>query len=789
MNIATPAVRRAATISALLMTVLTGLMSAQDTTPPHLAAFSFTPGSINTASGPASVTVNFTATDNATGVFYLETSFVDPTGVFVRRGSTRVSPTVTLSGSLSISFPRFSNSGAWTVGSVFLADAAGNTTVLDTAALSAAGFPTVLQVNSAVDNTPPGISAFTINPSSINTTSAPAGVTVNFTLTDDLSGPNLFQVSLVSPSGATTQRASVNLTPATTVSGSAGLTFPKGSEAGTWTVAGAFVSDAAGNTLSLDTAGLTASGFPTSLNVISTTDTTPPNLTGFSFTPSSINTTSASAGMSVAFAATDDLSGVKSFQVTLMSPSGVSTLQGNATVTPATTVTGSTAVIFPGFSEAGQWTVASVFLADAAGNTSVLDTSQLAAKGFPTTFTVTSTTDSTPPNITAFSFAPSSINVGPASATVTVSFHLTDDLSGAKSFQVTFLSPSGTSQQTATTSFAPSNSVTASVNVGFPRNSETGTWTVGNVFVVDAAGNTLTLQTGDLLSRGFPTQLTVTSTGSSDTTPPAIVPHVTPAPGTGGWNTTTPVTVTWTVTDPETGITSSSGCGATTLSAETAGQTFTCTATNGAGLTGSASVTVKIDTTRPVITPTVTPAPNAAGWNNTDVTVTWSVTDSISGIASSVGCSPATISTNTAGATLACSATNGAGLTASASTTVKLDKTGPTISGMPAPGSCELWPPNGKFSQVANVTAADALSGLAAGTFTVTGSSNEPSDPSSPDIVITPTNSGGYTIQLRADRLGTGTGRIYTLTATAKDVAGNATTVTGTCTVPHDKGN
>ncbi len=110
------------------------------------------------------------------------------------------------------------------------------------------------------------------------------------------------------------------------------------------------------------------------------------------------------------------------------------------------------------------------------------------------------------------------------------------------------------------------------------------------------------------------------------------------------------------------------------------------------------------------------------------------------------------------------------------------------ISGMPGSG-CSLWPPNHKLVQVATVTAADAVGGVLPGSFTVTGTSNEPSnDPSDPEIVITPDGLGGFIVQLQADRLGTGTGRIYTITTTASNTAGLATISTATCTVPHDQG-
>jgi sugar lactone lactonase YvrE len=114
-----------------------------------------------------------------------------------------------------------------------------------------------------------------------------------------------------------------------------------------------------------------------------------------------------------------------------------------------------------------------------------------------------------------------------------------------------------------------------------------------------------------------------------------------------------------------------------------------------------------------------------------------------------------------------------------------LDNTPPVISGMPG-ADCSIWPPNKKMVQVATVTAMDSGSGLVAGSFTVTGTSNEPGDG---QISIAVNSSGGYNVSLEADRSGNGNGRTYTLTATARDLAGNMTTVSATCTVPHDRGN
>jgi hypothetical protein len=52
---------------------------------------------------------------------------------------------------------------------------------------------------------------------------------------------------------------------------------------------------------------------------------------------------------------------------------------------------------------------------------------------------------------------------------------------------------------------------------------------------------------------------------------------------------------------------------------------------------------------------------------------------------------------------------------------------------------------------------------------------------------VTPDGSGGFAVSLRAERLGSGPGRVYTVTATAKDQADNVTTATASCTVAHDR--
>src|SRR3712207_8073369 len=70
------------------------------------------------------------------------------------------------------------------------------------------------------------------------------------------------------------------------------------------------------------------------------------------------------------------------------------------------------------------------------------------------------------------------------------------------------------------------------------------------------------------------------------------------------------------------------------------------------------------------------------------------------------------------------------------------------------PPRSTLFPYTTLFRSV--VTAADGLSGLAAGSFKGTATSNEPSDPKNPSVVISPNSTGGFVVQVLADRDGKG---------------------------------
>jgi len=152
------------------------------------------------------------------------------------------------------------------------------------------------------------------------------------------------------------------------------------------------------------------------------------------------------------------------------------------------------------------------------------------------------------------------------------------------------------------------------------------------LYITDADTNNLVLRVS-----GLPTP-------AIDLTPPVIEPIVSGMPGINGWY-RSPVQIIWEITDPESGITTTSGCEPSQVDEDTdaEGITFQCTATS-AGGTRNHSMVIKRDTVAPELTfGTPSPAPDASGWNSTDVLVPFNATDELSGVYSTSSGSPLTI--------------------------------------------------------------------------------------------------------------------------------------------------
>ena len=102
-----------------------------------------------------------------------------------------------------------------------------------------------------------------------------------------------------------------------------------------------------------------------------------------------------------------------------------------------------------------------------------------------------------------------------------------------------------------------------------------------------------------------------------------------------------------------------------------------------------------------------------------------------------------------------------------------------------------VWPPNHKMALVTTgISASDICDPNP--TLSVEVSSNEPVNGigdgnTDPDWIVEENEDGSYNVWVRVERSGTGTGRVYTITATAEDASGNVATQSEEVQVPHDQ--
>ena len=142
------------------------------------------------------------------------------------------------------------------------------------------------------------------------------------------------------------------------------------------------------------------------------------------------------------------------------------------------------------------------------------------------------------------------------------------------------------------------------------------------------------------------------------------------------------VSVTFMCGDANAGL-DAAGCPAlTTVTTDGAGQSRTGVVTDRAGNTASTLVgNINIDTVAPIIVGARTPLPNANGWNNTDVTVSFTCADALSGL-DAAGCpAVAVVTTEGAAQSRTGAVADRAGNTASIVVSgISVDKTAPTFS-------------------------------------------------------------------------------------------------------------
>ncbi|MCD9024578.1 OmpL47-type beta-barrel domain-containing protein [Cohnella silvisoli] len=203
----------------------------------------------------------------------------------------------------------------------------------------------------------------------------------------------------------------------------------------------------------------------------------------------------------------------------------------------------------------------------------------------------------------------------------------------------------------------------------------------------------------------------------------------------------------------------------------------------------------KIDQTAPITEATLNPAtPNGRnGWYKSNVTVSLSASDNLSGVMKTeyrINSGP-WITYNGSIPSFGDGiyqvdyrSTDKAGnIEPTKTIEFKIDKTAPELTVQLDKTS--LWPANHKMVEInATLNSSDAASGVASVVLTSITSNELESDPSDIQANL---GTAATSFSVRAKRLGNGSGRIYTVTYTITDKAGNESTSVSTVNVPHNQ--
>jgi alpha-acetolactate decarboxylase len=299
-------------------------------------------------------------------------------------------------------------------------------------------------------------------------------------------------------------------------------------------------------------------------------DTEPPQLISFSFSPAAIDVTNAAQIVTVEARVKDNVSGTASVTVQFRSPSGTQLMPLNSAFLPRVSGTALDGIYrgivsIPPFVQAGTWSVNTASLQDSAGNLVTLNTANLASLAFPTELNVVSIQDTTAPTVTHIFFPVTSIDVSAGAQPLAIEFTIDDDISGVDltstvflEFRVTLTSPSsGQFQFMSRPQFTRVSGTNLSGvwrgTTTIPQFSEPGLWGISSLQLIDFAGNRRAYSASQLQSLGIATQFMVASVPGDIAKPTVTAMSFAPAViDTSGGSQT--VTVTLTIADDLAGV-------------------------------------------------------------------------------------------------------------------------------------------------------------------------------------------------------------------------------------------
>jgi len=319
------------------------------------------------------------------------------------------------------------------------------------------------------------------------------------------------------------------------------LHIPRFVKAGEYTI-GINMQDSAGNYAYLDSAELSERGFPSTIQVTSVEDLTPPELVSLIVSPTEVDTTLEPVTVRVQVEVKDDLSGFDSgfiylsihhaatfenYQSLYLGPESQT---GGSKVQPL--FEGNLAI--PQFVRSGEYKIELSFV-DSAENYVYLGYAELEASGFPSKMQVVSIEDVKPPELVSLALSPSEVDTTDGPAEVQVMIEVQDDISGFASMSIELhiyhaasgegykVLSLGMGNQTGGTELKPLLEGSLIISQ-FAR---AGTYRV-ELAIADSAGNYAYISSVELARRGFTDTIQVTSPVEDVTRPELVAFNVTP---------------------------------------------------------------------------------------------------------------------------------------------------------------------------------------------------------------------------------------------------------------------
>src|SRR6478609_4271385 len=219
---------------------------------------------------------------------------------------------------------------------------------------------------------------------------------------------------------------------------SALVDVPASTSTGKYRITSLSLTDRAGNRVSFDATELAEADFDAEFDVFEGPDTQGPELTGYSLTPQTLDTSVAPGSVQFSLAATDDLSGVADAAALIRLPEADPPAclpcghRASSDLASGTIYDGTWEERFPlaQFAIPGTYVVSFVVLYDRAGNRTDYDREELEDLGYPVEFTQTGPGDTEPPQIVDFWMSPGTLQSSSGKGAIQFFVHVTDNLSG-----------------------------------------------------------------------------------------------------------------------------------------------------------------------------------------------------------------------------------------------------------------------------------------------------------------------------------------------------------------------